>query len=149
MVPPVRSSRALPAPSPSISRARSFLLSLQPSAPSGVEYAPANLFEHTTPTATGSAYQSACVRCGDAYLAFSFVLALLTPRRSQAQASTPALPAPCVVVRVVSCIVQHEQALRLRIAPPRAYTSHTSSCSPRSPSLHTRPAHDAPAPARI
>ncbi|KAJ7787547.1 hypothetical protein B0H14DRAFT_279935 [Mycena olivaceomarginata] len=37
-------------------------------------------------------------------------------------ASTPALLAPCVVVRFVHCIVQHEQALCLRIAPPRAYT---------------------------
>ncbi|KAJ7693115.1 hypothetical protein B0H14DRAFT_3905950 [Mycena olivaceomarginata] len=55
-------------------------------------------------------------------LSHTFVRALLTPRRTRARASTPALLAPCVVVRVVSCIVQHEQALRLRIAPPRAYT---------------------------
>ncbi|KAJ7818833.1 hypothetical protein B0H14DRAFT_2838070, partial [Mycena olivaceomarginata] len=66
-------------------------------------------------------------------------LALLTLRRSRARTSTPALLAPRVVVRGVDCIVQHEQALRLRIAPPRAYTSHISPCSPRSPSLHTRP----------
>jgi hypothetical protein len=134
--PPVRLSRALPAPPPSISRTRSFLLSLQPSVLGGVEHVPADLFEHTTPTATGSAYQSACVCCGDAYLAFSFVLALLTPRRSRVRASTPALLAPRVVVRVVHCAVQHEQALRLRIAPPRAYT-HTLHLALRAPPRRT------------
>ncbi|KAJ7323602.1 hypothetical protein DFH08DRAFT_969149 [Mycena albidolilacea] len=42
--------------------------------------------------------------------------------RVRASAAHTALLAPRVVVRVVHCIVQHEQALRLRIAPLRAYT---------------------------
>ncbi|KAJ7787551.1 hypothetical protein B0H14DRAFT_3505348 [Mycena olivaceomarginata] len=81
-------------------------MSLQPSALSGVEHAPADLFEHTTrlrcspPRNSGRASLSLRLDVhGDAYLAFSFVLALLTPRRSRAQASTPTLLAPCVVVR--------------------------------------------------
>ncbi|KAJ7302552.1 hypothetical protein DFH08DRAFT_977818 [Mycena albidolilacea] len=48
MVPPVRASRALLAPPPSISRTRSFLLLVRLSALGGVEHVPADLFEHAT-----------------------------------------------------------------------------------------------------
>ncbi|KAJ7818858.1 hypothetical protein B0H14DRAFT_3738528 [Mycena olivaceomarginata] len=47
---------------------------------------------------------------------------ILHSSRSTTPPQTPALLAPRVVVRVVHCIVQHEQALRLGIAPLRAYT---------------------------
>ncbi|KAJ7858861.1 hypothetical protein B0H14DRAFT_3447077 [Mycena olivaceomarginata] len=146
MLPPVRPSRALPAPPPLVSRRLSFLLSLQPSALSGVKDASADLFEHPTPTATGSAYQSACVRCSPRWTSLPQCLRILCGgslhMRARAAAHTVLL-ATRVVVRVVHCIVQHEQALRLRIAPLRAYTSP---CFPLSTSL---PAHDAPVPARI
>jgi hypothetical protein len=98
MLPLVRPSRALPAP---VSRTLSFLLSLQPSTLSGVEHAPADLFEYPTPTATGSAYQSAstpaqwtrCVllalpsRHTNAAIVLSLLASLYSLRRLAAHAS--------------------------------------------------------------
>ncbi|KAJ7318358.1 hypothetical protein DFH08DRAFT_1086595 [Mycena albidolilacea] len=92
-------------------------MSLQPSALSGVEHDPADLFEHTTPAATRSVS-----RCSHR--------AVPEPTRFSPHASSSALfTASCSTTR-----------LRLRITPPRAYTSHTSPCSPRSPRCTPDPA---------
>ncbi|KAJ7839852.1 hypothetical protein B0H14DRAFT_3869629 [Mycena olivaceomarginata] len=101
---------ALPAPPPS--------MSLQPSALSGVKHAPADLFEHTTrlrcsPPGTvdlcalPSRHTDTAIACADSLVRASAAHTVPFP----SAASTPALLAPRVTVRVVHCIVQHEQAL--------------------------------------
>ncbi|KAJ7795321.1 hypothetical protein B0H14DRAFT_3496050 [Mycena olivaceomarginata] len=101
-------------------------MSLQPSALSGVEHAPPDLLS-TRPDC--AAHHPGTVDEPPSVSVYSLHMRaracadspLLTPRRSRARASTPALHAPRLVGRVVRCIVQHEQALRLSIASPRTY----------------------------